>query len=57
MLQRYDPRNADLLVNVGGKLVHLDQAGVSPFDSISTDACMTSDASTGSGVLSLSSVP
>ncbi|GJM22088.1 MAG: aminotransferase class IV [Planctomycetota bacterium] len=33
MLQRYDPRNADLLVNVNGQLVHRDQAGVSPFDS------------------------
>ena len=33
MLQRYDPRNADLLVNVAGSLVHRDQAGISPFDS------------------------
>jgi branched-chain amino acid aminotransferase len=33
MLQRFDERNRDLLVNVGGKLVHRDEAGVSPFDS------------------------
>jgi branched-chain amino acid aminotransferase len=33
MLQRYDPRNADLLVNVNGELVHRDRARVSPFDS------------------------
>jgi len=33
MLQRYDPRNRDLLVNINGKLVHRDEAGISPFDS------------------------
>lgn len=33
MLQRYDPRNADLLVSLDGELVHRDAAGVSPFDS------------------------
>jgi branched-chain amino acid aminotransferase len=33
MLQKYDPRNKDLIVNINGKLVHRDQAGVSPFDS------------------------
>src|SRR5690606_786630 len=33
MLQQYDPRNRDLLVNINGKLVHRDEAGVSPFDS------------------------
>jgi branched-chain amino acid aminotransferase len=33
MLQRYDERNRDLLVNINGRLVHRDQAGVSPFDS------------------------
>lgn len=33
MLQQYDPRNADILVNVDGKLVHRDQAAISPFDS------------------------
>jgi len=33
MLQKFDERNRDLLVNVNGKLVHRDQAGISPFDS------------------------
>ncbi|WP_419164655.1 aminotransferase class IV [Candidatus Palauibacter sp.] len=34
MLQRFDKRNRDLLVNVNGKLVHRDEAGVSRFDSV-----------------------
>ncbi|MCA9152011.1 MAG: aminotransferase class IV [Planctomycetales bacterium] len=33
MLQTYNPLNRDLLVNINGKLVHRDEAGVSPFDS------------------------
>lgn len=33
MLQAYDERNRDLIVNVAGRLVHRDEAGVSPFDS------------------------
>jgi branched-chain amino acid aminotransferase len=33
MLQKFDERNRDLIVNVGGQLTHRDQAGVSPFDS------------------------
>lgn len=33
MLQTYDARNRDLIVNISGRLVHRDQAGVSPFDS------------------------
>ena len=33
MLQQFDERNRDLIVNIGGKLAHRDQAGVSPFDS------------------------
>ena len=33
MLQTFDERNRDLIVNVGGRLTHRDQAGVSPFDS------------------------
>lgn len=33
MQQSFDPRNTDLIVNINGKLVHRDQAGVSPFDS------------------------
>jgi branched-chain amino acid aminotransferase len=31
--QRFDERNRDLIVNVNGRLVHRDAAGVSPFDS------------------------
>ena len=34
MLQTSDPRNADLQVNINGTLVHRDQAGISPFDSV-----------------------
>jgi branched-chain amino acid aminotransferase len=34
MLQKYDERNRNLLVNINGRLVHRDEAGVSPFDSI-----------------------
>jgi branched-chain amino acid aminotransferase len=34
MLQRFDERNRDLIVNVNGRLVHRDEAGVSPFDSV-----------------------
>lgn len=34
MLQQFDPRNADLIVNINGKLLPRDQAGVSPFDSV-----------------------
>jgi branched-chain amino acid aminotransferase len=32
MLQAFDERNRDLIVNINGRLVHRDQAGVSPFD-------------------------
>ena len=34
MLQQFDERNRDLLVNINGTLVHRDDAGVSPFDSV-----------------------
>ncbi|MGZ5552897.1 MAG: aminotransferase class IV, partial [Chthoniobacterales bacterium] len=34
MLQKYDERNRDLLVNINGELIHRDQAGISPFDSV-----------------------
>ena len=34
MLQVFDERNRDLIVNVGGRLTHRDQAMVSPFDSV-----------------------
>jgi branched-chain amino acid aminotransferase len=33
MLQTFDERNRDLIINVGGKLSHRDRAGVSPLDS------------------------
>ena len=33
MLQKFDERNRDLIVNINGELVHRDRAGVSPFDS------------------------
>ena len=34
MLQTFNPKNQDLLVNINGTLIHRDQAGVSPFDSV-----------------------
>ena len=34
MLQQFDERNRDLIVNVNGTLIHRDEAGVSPFDSV-----------------------
>lgn len=34
MLQKFDERNRDLLININGKLIHRDTAGVSPFDSV-----------------------
>lgn len=34
MLQKFNERNRDLIVNINGKLVHRDEAGVNPFDSI-----------------------
>ena len=33
MLQRFNERNCDLLVNINGRLLHRDEAGISPFDS------------------------
>ena len=33
MLQTFDERNRDIVINVAGRLVHRDQAGISPFDS------------------------
>ncbi len=33
MLQKFDERNRDLIVSVGGRLAHRDRAAVSPFDS------------------------
>ncbi len=34
MLQKANPRNDDLLINIDGELIHRDRAGVSPFDSV-----------------------
>lgn len=34
MLQKFDVRNRDLIVNINGRLVHRDEAGISPFDSV-----------------------
>jgi branched-chain amino acid aminotransferase len=33
VLQKFDERNRDLVVNINGELVHRDQARISPFDS------------------------
>ncbi len=33
MLQKFNPKNKDLVININGELVHRDKAGVSPFDS------------------------
>jgi branched-chain amino acid aminotransferase len=33
MLQKFNEKNRDLIVNISGKLVHRDEAGISPFDS------------------------
>lgn len=33
MLQQFSEKNRDLLVNINGRLVHRDEAGISPFDS------------------------
>lgn len=33
MLQKFDERNRDLLININGELKHRDVAGISPFDS------------------------
>ena len=33
MLQQFNERNRDLLVNINGRLIHRNEAGISPFDS------------------------
>jgi branched-chain amino acid aminotransferase len=33
MLQKFDERNRNLIINIDGQLVHRDKAGISPFDS------------------------
>jgi len=34
MLQKFNAQNRDLIVNINGRLVHRDEAGISPFDSV-----------------------
>lgn len=34
MLQKFHEQNRELIVNINGRLVHRDEAGVSPFDSV-----------------------
>src|SRR6187399_2390519 len=34
MLQKFNDKNRDLVVNINGRLVHRDEAGISPFDSV-----------------------
>src|SRR5436305_7544866 len=34
MLQKFSDKNRDVIVNVNGRLMHRDEAGVSPFDSV-----------------------
>jgi branched-chain amino acid aminotransferase len=34
MLQQFNEKNRDLIVDINGQLVHRDQAGISPFDSV-----------------------
>src|SRR5438445_4189012 len=33
MLQKFDERNRNLIININGQLIHRDKAGISPFDS------------------------
>ena len=33
MLQKFDDRNRNLIININGQLLHRDKAGISPFDS------------------------
>src|SRR5947208_7704639 len=33
MLQKFDERNRNVILNINGQLVHRDDAGISPFDS------------------------
>ena len=34
MLQRFDKRNRDILVNINGRVIPREEAGISPFDSV-----------------------
>jgi branched-chain amino acid aminotransferase len=33
MIQKFDERNRDLIININGRLIHRNEAGISPFDS------------------------
>ncbi|MDH3584166.1 MAG: aminotransferase class IV, partial [Phycisphaerae bacterium] len=33
MLQKFNEKNRDLLININGEMIHRDRAGISPFDS------------------------
>src|SRR5262245_64001406 len=34
MLQKFNDKNRNLIVNINGRLLHRDEAGISPFDSV-----------------------
>src|SRR6476469_8194331 len=34
MLKKFNDKNRDLVVNIKGRMVHRDEAGISPFDSV-----------------------
>ena len=34
MQQKFNEKNRDLLININGQMIHRDEAGVSPFDSL-----------------------
>jgi len=34
MLQTFNEKNRDLLININGRMIHRDEAGISPFDSL-----------------------
>ena len=34
MLQAFNEKNRNLVVNINGRFVHRDEAGISPFDSV-----------------------
>ena len=34
MLQKFNEKNRDILININGRLAHRDEARISPFDSV-----------------------
>ena len=34
MLQKFNEKNKDLLININGEMIHRDKAGIGPFDSV-----------------------